>query len=151
MGIISPEPLAGAGGNASIFYLVDNTNTTLNDYRVLNVSSSGNLRLTFRVPDDFATLVKLVVIGNADTGGGGAGKNIDLFSDYATIGEAFNNHSESDVGSTFNTGIVNQFFELDISGVFTSLAAADMGGIFIDHQAIGGGIRYLGLLLEYSK
>jgi len=122
----------------------------LGDFRVKNIAANAESRFTFRIPNDFFSLIKLVITGNPTAGAAGAGKNIDLFSDYATIGEPFNQNSESDTTTTYDfTGNTDQFIEIDLSVVFSSISAGDRCGLLLDHNAIGGIIRYLEIEIVY--
>lgn len=130
----------------SIFFPVDQDANFL-DYRVQSVPGSGSFNSTFKIPDDFKTLTKLVfqlhmtsTINDVD---------IDLFTDYAQDGEAGDANSESDTTSvySFNAAI---FQELDISGVFSSIAAGHVCGIEVDHNSIGATGHYFGVILEYT-
>ncbi len=118
------------------------------DFQVLSVGSNGTGRFSFFVPTDFVTLVSLEVLFIAESGAAGAGKDIDLTSDYGADGESFNNHSESDAVTTY-TLTADVHDTLDISGVFSVLAASDICGIAVKHNAIGGSVSYLGTRLVY--
>lgn len=122
---------------------------SLGDFKVLSIGASSSNRFTFNIPPDFVTLQKLVLIYSAASGANGSGKNIDLTSDYGAISEQYNNHSESDTSSTYTIEAVGEMAELNISGVFSSIAAGDYCGLLVSHSAIGGSIDYLGTLLEY--
>ncbi len=134
-----------------IFYAGTNYGANAGDYRTVSVATNGTQNFTFRVPHDFNSLIALVMVGFAGAGAAGAGKDIDLFSDYGATGEQFDNNSESDTTSTFTLGAVAlELFEYDISSVFSALAANDYAGIQIDHNAVGGNTDYIGLRLRYS-
>jgi len=137
------------GATKEIFYFAD---LASNDgaYRVRNILTNGSFRFDFKVPHDFTSLVTLALVGWPEPGAAGAGKDIDLTSEYGSVGELRNNHSESDVGSTYNLGATDVIFELDISGVFSSLAAGDYAGLLVSHNSIGGTVHYLGIRLRYS-
>lgn len=138
------------GVNKNVFFPAA-YDSTKGDFPVLQIATSGTGRFHFRVPDDFVTLVKLVLIGIPEELSGGSGKNIDLYSDYGGIGQSYTAHNESDTSSTYNTGTGNSLFELNISGVFNSLAAEDYCGLRVTHNSVGASISYLGIYLEYKS
>jgi len=142
--------LGGLVANKSRFYNVTNGNTTTGTYRTRSVGASGAWEFNGTFPADFNSITKIAMIGFPSAGAAGAGKDIDIYSNYGAVGEAYNFNSESDTTTTYNTGVANQFFELDLSAIFTSPSANDFFGVQIDHQGIGGAIEYLGVLLEYT-
>lgn len=117
------------------------------DRRVRNVVTDGSHRFNFYVPEDFASLVSIDILGYSV--GAISAQSINLYSDYAAVGEASNQHSESDTSNTLTT-TAGQIFEMDLSSVFSSLNAGDHCGVLIDHQTIGTTIRYLGIRLRYQ-
>jgi len=148
MGIIGP---GGGGGIGSAFVAVPDPNITLGLFRLFDLGPSSAQRFVFNVPSDFVSLIKIVLIGLPTSGSAGPAKPINIVSEYSTLAEPFNNHSESNIGSTFDTGAISQFFEIDLSPVFSVLAASDKASFIIAHNAVGGNIRYLGNLLEYAR
>lgn len=128
-----------------------NFDTNRGDFRVRRVNTNGTFQYTFFVPADFLTLSSLQAIVIPSAGAALGGRNIDLFSDYAAIGEPSNNHDESNTAIVFNlAGTSGQIAALDISSVFSSLSALDFCGITIIHNAIGGDLDYLGIRLTYT-
>jgi len=152
----SDTTATGAQLNGLVTNVVVNTNAfnygfVLGDYNTQGVGPTGATNATFFVPGNFASLVSLSAIIIPSAGAAGAGKDIDLFSDYASVGEASNTHDESDTTSTFDlTGLSGVMSLMDISSVFTSLSAGDICGLLIDHNAVGGPIRYLGIRMVYN-
>lgn len=133
------------------FWGATDYNADMGSYRVRNIGGSGAHNFTFRFPVDFGAIVKLCLLAIPSAGAAGAARDIDLFSDYAAPGEPFNNHTQSDTTSTYDlTGTSGEIFELDIAPLFTSASAFDVAGIEVDHNAIGGAIEYLGVLLRYT-
>lgn len=120
------------------------------DFRTRDVGGSGNYRATFAVPQDFVSLVALEAIAiNASSLTGV--QNFDLESDYGAVGELYTTHSESDTIITYDfTGTTNEIVALNVASVFAALAAGDFCGLFINHQAIGGSLDYLGIRLRYN-
>lgn len=127
--------------------------TSANDgeYRVRPIAGSGAFRFDFAVPLDFAVLVSLEIVGWPAAGAAGVGKDIDLLSNYGALGQNKAAHAEQDVGTVFDTGTVDVIFGIDLSPVFSSLAAGDFAGVQVDHNAIGGSINYLGIRLRYTR
>ena len=122
------------------------------DYRVRNISMNGDFNFTFFVPFDFSSVNSATLIGIPSAGAAGAGKDIDLSSEYATFGQASNANSEADTGTTYDlTGTSGEITEVvDLLVVLSSLAASDVVGINVDHNGIGGAIDYLGVKLNYN-
>jgi hypothetical protein len=137
--------LAGGAAKEVNFY----PEMTSNDgyRRVRAVGATGNWRFDFCVPADFNSLVSLDLIGYPV--GDFTDQNIDLFSDYGGIGEDAQQHTESDTTTTFS-GVANQLQALDISGVFTNLAAGDDCGVWADHKGLTTTMNYTRVRLVYT-
>lgn len=131
-----------------VFYSATDYSGNRNDYRGRNIAGSGSHRFTFYVPDDFESLDTLVLVGIAAATV--VDVDIDLHSDYALAGQDSQVNSESDVVSTFSF-TVNEITEQDITTVFSNLAAGHYCGIFVDHNAIGTTVTYLGIRLRYRR
>lgn len=129
-----------------VFYRVDNSNDNSGDYLTKEILSNGSGFFAFRVPFDFVSLVdlKLVMIPQSTR----ANADIDLFSDYASVGEPKNFHSEDDTTTTYSFTL-DEMTEIDISGVFSSITAGDYGGLKVDHKAAGVQ-DYLGIRIKYN-
>ena len=142
---------AMASTTKEIFYMAE-TSSNNGTFRVRSIGGTGAFRFNFFIPADFNTLVSLDLWGIPAAGAAGAGKDIDLTSEYGAVGEASNNHTETDTGTTYDlTGTTQQITAvLDLSIVVTSLAAGDAVGIEVDHNGIGGGIDYLSVRLVYT-
>ncbi len=134
-------------GTRSAFYPA-NFDANLGDMLSLRIGSAGSGRFNFQTPADFANLTSLALIGQPS--GTNATADIDLGSDYGALGEASSNHSETDTAITFDL-TSGQLEALDISNVFSSLAAGDFAGITVQHQTIGFDMDYLGILLTYAQ
>lgn len=120
------------------------------NYRVKSIIAAGSQRFTFMIPHDFTSLTSLVLVGFPSAGAVGASKDIDLYSDYAGVGQDAQTHQESDTTSLYTIPAANLIWEFDISGVFSSIAAGDYCGILVDQKGIGGSVYYLGIRLKYS-
>jgi len=65
----------------------------------------------------------------------------------------YTNHEESDDTIYVDlTGYTDKIYGLDISSVVDAgdLAAGDLIGIEVNHQNLGGTLRYLGMLMQYK-
>ena len=123
-------------------------NSDMGDYATHFIAAGGASFFSCRVPADFKTLAKLVMVGipnNTQANG-----PFDLDSQYGKVGEQFDTHSESDLTGTVST-TADETFELDISSVFSSLEAGDYCGLDLNQNGITGGVHYLGILLQYSN
>lgn len=115
------------------------------DYRVNAVGQNASFNITFRVPDEFTSLISLKVVGIL--GGTIVTQSVTLNSDYGAIGEAYNNHSETQgISISATAGVITSF---DVSGVFTSLAAGDSCGLKWQNNAIGQTFNHLYTIMEY--
>lgn len=146
------EVTAGGGGQKEYIENVAMvTGTNMGDHRVQSLGGTSGGRYNFFVPADFTALVSLELIAYPSSGAAGSGKNIDLFSDYNGDGENFAAHSESDTTTVYDfTGKTDIRVSIDISGVFSSLAPLDECGLLVDHNSIGGAIRYKRIRMVYT-
>lgn len=103
--------------------------------------------ISFKVPDDLHTITeaKVVVIPRVTQ----AAADWDIYSYYAAVGEAYNTHTESDTTSTYNV-TDEQMFEVDISGILTSLAAGDYVGIMFSLHNAAHDVDVLGVMFKYT-
>ena len=103
--------------------------------------------MSFHVPHDFHQIREayIVVIPRVTQ----AAADWWIFSDYAAIGEAYQTHTEQDVGSTFN--VTNeQIYGVDISGILTSLAANDYVGVYFLLADAAHDVDVLGVMFKYD-
>jgi len=116
------------------------------DFRTAFLTTSANLYFTFWVPSDFGELVDvgIILIPEATN----ASANVDLTSDYALSGEAFNTNSESDTSITYSW-VADDIEFLSIASVFSSLEANHYCGVLWD-QTTAGSNDILGVLLIYA-
>jgi len=121
-------------------------NNDKGDYATHYVAAGGSSRFSFRIPSDFVSLVKLVMVAipNNTT----VNDDIDLSSDYGKVGEPYNAHSESNTTLLWSA-TASEIVEFDIVSVFSAIEAGDECGLFIDQNGITGGVHYLWILLEY--
>ena len=135
------------GITKEVFFQVVPSDTNFGDFITQSVASGGIWRFNFRAPDDFSSLTSLEVI--LIPAGTNSAAPVDLYSDYGSIGEPYNQHSES-LSTTWNLGTANNIYAMNISGVFSNLTAGDFCGIQIDEGAFGSATHYLGIRLKYK-
>jgi hypothetical protein len=75
--------------------------------------------------------------------------DIDISSDYGGLGEVYNANSETNTTITYSV-TVDQLTGLDVSSVYSAVAANDFCGLFVDQNAIGQTMYYLGIYLRYT-
>lgn len=127
------------------------TLSNLGDFSAVIIQDNANatVRFTFEAPPDFSSLISLEVLVRANFSGA---RTLSLASDYAAEGEDYGNHSGTSGASyTFTTSVLDW---IDVSGVFSSLAAGDTGGLAITVSGGPGGanqIAVLGLRLRYLR
>lgn len=148
-GGLIPSWAAVSSADKTVYFPID-WNVNFNDYRARSLGGNAMWRISFFAPDDLGSLVSLALMGIPSAGAAGAGKDIDLFSDYGGLGEDNQNHNESDTTSTYNLGVVGEHIDLDVSAVFSVLAAGDRCGLLFDHNGIGGSMTWLGLKMVYT-
>jgi hypothetical protein len=149
--VIVNTAAAAAPGVSKTLFLPADPNANKGDYRVRNVGGTGAHRFNVAFPSDLVTLDECKLIGICSSGAAGSGKDIDLLSDYGTIGELYNNHSEADTTTVYDfTGKTDQLIQIDLTPVLSAVAAGDVAGIQVDHNSIGGAIDYLGVLMRYT-
>lgn len=139
--------------NHSKFFLASGTSVDGN-HRLLVIATTGNDNIGFVVPADFGTLVSLELVGYAIDGTAfGAGKDIDLVSEYALDGQLRNNTTQSNTVATYTAGsALKEWFAWDVSGVFSSIAVKSRCSLNIEHKtAVGGNIGYLGIEMIYTQ
>lgn len=116
------------------------------DFGVVRLANLNEYyRKDFVVPSDFNVLTEavFVVIPKVTQ----AVADWDIASDYAAIGEAYNTHSEADAATTYNVTL-NQLFEVDISGILSSIVAGDNVGISITLANAAHDVDILGIRLK---
>ena len=144
-------PATSKGTDASniksrFYQFGSNASTARGDHNTVSVRSNDSARFEAHIPDDFVALVSFQAI--MIPGSTNATANIDLASDYAALGEAFNVNSETDTTSTYSLTI-NLMTGISLATVATNISAGDFFGVTITHNAIGGTANYLGTLLRY--
>jgi len=139
------------GGTGLIFFQAE-YDKDLGDYRVFTLGGGASFQFNIAAPFDFVSINTMDLIVIPSAGAAGSGKDIDLFSSYALLGEAFNANTESDTTTVYDlSGTTNQFFAFDVSGVFTSLAAGHVCGLTVTTNSIGGDLNVIGIRMLYNK
>jgi len=142
----APPP---AGMDCTRWYPAE-TSGNEGSYRVRSVGSTGAWRFNFVVPDDFATLTELKLIGWPNAGAAGTGKPINMHSMNGAEGEQFDQHQFSLLATNYNLGTQETIVGLNLAPAFPILDAGDYAGVEVDHQGIGGTMSYLGIRLRYT-
>jgi hypothetical protein len=129
------------------FGITSNAETNDGSYATVEVGQNASINLTFNFPDDFGTLpvIEVICIPN-DTE---VDKNIELFSNYAAVGEDKAANAQSDIAQLFSF-TADEIFAIDVTSLFTSAVGGDMAGIMLDHIGINTSIRYLGMRFQYK-
>jgi hypothetical protein len=124
--------------------------SNLGNYRTRSIAGSGSYRFTFKLPDNYTSLLSVDLIGIVSAAAAQTARNIDLASEYAAIGEIYNTNTESDTTTTYNlSGYSSEIYALNLLTVLTGVAPRDLVGVLVTHVAIGGSIDYLGIRIKY--
>lgn len=103
--------------------------------------------VAIHIPHNFTTLVNAVFLIIADDTN--AVSDLDIHSDYGSVGEAFNIHSENDVASTYP--ITNTIlYEIDISGILSAIVAGDYVGICLEQKELEADLYAIGVRIRYT-
>jgi hypothetical protein len=142
---------AGANGNALAIFPVQERTANVGNHRVAAAAGTGIVRTMFSVPKDFGSLVSLKILYFIAAGAIGAGKNVEFFGDYGTVGEDIAFHSESDTTQVldWSAAVANQLREEDISGVFSAIEAEDECAFAWDNNTVGGTVYFSTVIMEY--
>ncbi|KKK51010.1 hypothetical protein LCGC14_3119300, partial [marine sediment metagenome] len=151
MGANDPAWAAAGGGTLGFFVPVNYTDATMNFdgiWPVAQLSTSGHRAFTsFYIPSDFSSITEAVIIVIPKFTQ--ASNNWDIQCYYASAGQASNTHVENDTAATYNT-VANQLFEVDISGILTSLVAGDYASAKITLSDSGHDLNVIGVRFKYS-
>ena len=119
-------------------------------YDALAVAPSSDGFFNFAMPSDLSSIYDIRLLGVISPGAALTNRDIDLYSDYASIAENYSTHSQSDTTSTYDLSTYSdKIYGFDLSGIVTNIVADDLLGIRVAHNDIGGAIRYLGIRLKY--
>lgn len=134
-----------------VFFIGSDYTITYRGYRAKGIGATSLADSSFIIPSDFSSIISFKANLMIATGAAGSNKNIDLTSQYCQIGEPYNQHSETDITTTYDfTGYDDKFYDLNVAGVFTLLTAEDRCSLNITTTAIGGSIYLLGFTLKYN-
>jgi len=131
---------------SEMFFQADGCDHDCGYWKTKEVTASGMGLFSFYVPFNMVSIQQIKLVGISNVTGN---KSIELYSQYAGIGDDKDTNEESDLAKTFDL-ISEQFFELDISSVFTNIAAGEHGTIQIAHKAVGGSLYYRGIKVKYQ-
>lgn len=140
----------GAAGPTTheMFFMGNGGGTPYGDYNTTQLwAGGGDEQFTFSIPSDFSSLVSLhaILIPGATDGTW----DIDLDSDYGAIGEQYDNHSQADNATTYALTL-GQLYALDLSPVFTNIAAGDFCGVTITNNDGSDDLYVIGIRLIYN-
>lgn len=118
------------------------------DVPLAPITNGQDAAVGFQCPPDLQQLVRatLKILPNATQ----ANADWDIFSDYGTVGEAPNAHSEADAATTYNV-TNNQWYDIELValGFFASMTIGDRGGIRIRVSTAGHNLSLFSLVFEY--
>ena len=116
--------------------------TAVGDLAVRGTASGGAVsRTTLKIPDMAHNIRDCTLIANA--AGTDAGWDLDLATDYGTVSEPYNQHSEADTTTTYNV-TASQHFLINLLGVATSLGAGDILGVAVTNNHGSQNMRLVG-------
>lgn len=101
------------------------TPDVVGDFPADRMGGSEETQFVFFIPNDFSSVTSIEVMIIPDTT---ETIGYDLTSDYGAVGEVYNFNSESSLTQTLAVTI-NVITEIDVSGVFSSVAAGDYCGL----------------------
>ena len=116
-------------------------------YRVREVTGTALFRHDFYVPLNCKKVTSIKLIGHLDAAEQSGTKELDVYSDYGAIGEAYNNHSEEEQDVAVEMTVCN-WCACDITSAFDDVAAGDFCGAKVDHDT-SMKVQWMGILLEY--
>ena len=102
--------------------------------------------IDFMVPHDFASTVEAVIVTIPQATQAAANWNTN--SVYAANGESYSTHSAA-ATDTYDVTL-NQMFDVDISGLLTSLSAGDYVGINITQKTVDHNVFVMGVRFKYA-
>lgn len=136
---------SGVGGNVAQL-AIDGAYILLSSTSLVH-----RLHISFSVPSDFVSLISLDVLAWPDSTAAGSPRGLDLSSSYGLIGEDRDNTSQAATSLTTDFGTAEVIFEIDVSNVFTSIAANDVCALKVDPTNLNSGeLFYHSLRMVYS-
>jgi len=138
--------------SGEVFYAMNATGgVSKGDYSTSAIASGGlgATHVTGYIPADASTIDAIVLVAIPGSNNN-ASWNIDLASDYAAVDEGYQTHSESDTSTTYDLSTADDNVkEIDVSGVFGSLAGGDYFGLKITNNEADT-LNVLGVRVAYS-
>ncbi len=135
---------AGGGSATKEFFFMVEPSTSLDNFSIYSMTSSGSQEAQFLVPSDFTTLTAAVALVIPD-----ATETIqwDMRASVAASGQAYDADDRTINDNTLAV-TVDLMTELDVSGVLTGLVAGDYVGLrFLSDTS---NIRLLGYRIKYT-
>lgn len=147
--VVSQPPGGGTASAKEIWFTSTDYNANHNggSFRAREITAAGAFNFVFYIPDDFVALSLLTIDSIPD--GTNAAADIDLISEYGAVGELYNTHTESDLGTLYSY-VDNVLFSIDLSVVFSSILAGDRCGVNVDHNNIVTPQDYIGIHMVYT-
>jgi len=128
-----------------LFFPPNDAKQNIGSYSVNSVSKKSSTYFTFHIPNDFSQIESINVFyvplfnNNND--------NLELSSTYGSVGEDYDQNQEAeDISVDFEKDKLSQ---LDVKTVFGNLSPNSMCGLKIQHDKIGGTVRYVGIEVRY--
>lgn len=127
------------------FYIPE-TDTNLGNYRVQEVSSNGQFRFNFMLPDDLHVLDHIYLFFFPDATF--SNRSVTFYRSHCVPGDQYN---ANDSSTTINNyaGIGGEFTIWDITNGYTSAPGCSFCAVRVDHNFIGTSIRYAGVCVQY--
>lgn len=154
--LVSPAQLklaaeTHAPGKTRSLWTPAHGNDVFGAYRGLQLGASDTGEFAFMVPADLASLTSAKLIGIVQAGAALGGRDIDLLTQFAAVGELFNFNGAVDSSTVYDFSAgTNNLVEIDFTALLAGAAPGDFGGLQVIHNAIGGAVIYLGTVLTYS-
>ncbi len=101
----------------------------------------------FHIPHDFSSITEAVLVVIPLSTQGSA--NWDINSSYGAIGEAYSTHQEGDSATAYNV-VLSQLFEVDISGILSSITVGDHVAIRLLENNSAHDVLVLGVRFKYT-
>ena len=135
----------GSGGNKTLFFncLKGSSYSAVGDF--WTTESGSECYFILLIPDDFSSLVSADVIVLPVASGS---LTFSLESDYATTGEAYNTHSDSDTTGSYAL-TDEELIGIDVSSVLASISAGDYVGLTIEKDSAVS-LKFIGLKFVYT-
>lgn len=135
------------GGNKLVLIDFERDATLSASIRVKSVGANASGFFYVHIPTDLDTLVEIYLVCTPSISM--TSEDVSLYTEYGGQGEDVAATTEFDFTFTF-TGDQTDWTQMDLSSVFSGVAAGDNVGLEVDHEAIGGTIYYFALVIEYT-